>query len=203
MDWVSLISAASNAAGQYAKNSAAGRVAEAGLNQGQDSLRNSQYNTAQNAQMQGGNLDLNRKSFSEGARGNRAKQALIGDLLANFKGTNISTPGIKGSQISGGLADSMGLMGKAAGSELSRQALLKLLEGDTFEGGDILPQPGVTAQPKASTFEKIMAGIGTGGALAGSIAASQGAGGGGDSGGTYSNLQDIMKKLQAQQNGGG
>jgi hypothetical protein len=144
--------------GGSAKGAAEGRMTEAQLRAVQDRTRSDQYSTQQNAEMQAGNQDLARKAFSEDARGGRTRQAILGDLLANWSPTSISTPGIKQSSISGGLQN-IGAGGKAAGSLLNQQALMKMLEGDQFTGGKVLPTPGVQGIPQASGWEKL-AGIG-------------------------------------------
>ena len=153
--------------GGGAKAAADGRMTEAQLRAIQDRTRTDQYGIGQQAQMQQGTLDLARKNFEEDARGGRARQAMIGDLLANFKPTSISVPGIESAQISGGLQ--LGEGGKAGASEMMRQALLKQLQGDTFEGGKILQAPGTQGIPQAGLLEKIGGIAGLGGAIAGGI----------------------------------
>src|SRR5688572_1003879 len=64
------------------------------------------YGTQQNAQNQAGQLDLQRKGFSEDARGGRAKQAMIADLLQNLKDVSINVPGIQTANVTGGLRPS-------------------------------------------------------------------------------------------------
>jgi hypothetical protein len=154
--------------GGQAKGAADGRMAQAKLQGDQDALRTQQYGIGQNAQMQAGNLDLSRKNFSEDARGGRAKQAMIGDLLSRLQDVNISVPGIQTASVTGGLRPSaMSESGRAAGSLLNQQALLKMLEGDKFSGGEILKQPGVTALPQPSKWEKLAGILGNVGTLAG------------------------------------
>lgn len=164
MDWLKLLSTAapllSKTLSGGAHGAAQGRQAEAGLNVQRDQLANQQYNTAQNAQFQAGNQDLQRKSFEEEARGSRAKQAAIADMLANFKGTSISTPGVRQSTISGGLnVNTPGV--QQAMAKMREQALLAQLKGDTpggegFTGGNILTAPKQTPIPQAGGWEKFM-----------------------------------------------
>lgn len=143
--------------GGGAKASADARAREAQLNVLRDRNALDAYGTAQNAQMQQGQLDLQRKGFSEDARGNRARQALIGDLIARFAPTNISVPGIPQANVTGGL--SVGPDGQQAMANLVKQALLAQMTPDTFQGGNILQAPKQTPIPKAGLLEKIM-GIG-------------------------------------------
>lgn len=158
--------------GKQAAGSAAGRATESDLLTRQDMLRNQQYQTQQNAQMGAGQLDLQRKGFSEDARGGRAKQAMIGDLLSRLQDVNISVPGIQTANVTGGLRPSaLGETGRGAGAELAKQALLKLMQGDTFEGGQVLNAPGLSQLPKAGTWEKIAGVGGTIGSLLGALGA--------------------------------
>ena len=164
MDWLKLLSTAapllSKTLSGGAAGAAKGRETEANLNVSRDQLANQQYNTAQNAQFQAGNQDLQRKSFEEEARGSRAKQAAIADMLANFKGTSISTPGVRQSTISGGLnVNTPGV--QQAMAKMREQALLGQLKGDTpggegFTGGNILTAPTQTPIPQAGGWEKFM-----------------------------------------------
>lgn len=163
-------------AGGAAKGAASGRQLDTQNILSQDALRNSQYGTQQGAEMNAGNLDLNRKGFEEQARGSRAKQALIGSLLGGgFQPTSISVPGIKSATMSGGLAESLKNPAmQASMAELVRQAMAAQLEqgkpgGETFTGGKVLAPPPLTALPKAGKMENIMGGVGLGGSLLASI----------------------------------
>jgi hypothetical protein len=153
-----------------AQGAASGRQQEALFQMQQDALRNQQYTTAQNAQTQAAQTDLARKGFTETARSSRAKQALVGDLLQNLQDVNINVPGIQTAQISGGLRPSaMGADSKASLAEMVRQAILAQQTPDQFQGGQILAQPGVTALPQASGWEKLAGVLGTAGSLAGGL----------------------------------
>jgi hypothetical protein len=168
--------------GGAAKGAADGRKTQAELQRDQDAIRTAQYGTQQGAEMQAGNLDLSRKGFSENARGGRAKQAMIGDFLANWSPTSINVPGIKTASVSGGLQGALGEGGKAAGSLLNQQALMAMLNGDKFEGGKVLPTPGVTALPQPGKWEKTAGILGLLGGLGGTIGAAFPQIGGGGSG---------------------
>lgn len=168
--WSDIISAGGQVAGQAAAGRAAGREREALLNNQRDQLSGSQYSTAQQALMNAGTLDLQRQQFQENSRGGRAKQALIGSLLQGLQDVNISVPGIKTAQVSGGLRPSaIGAGGRAAAGELEKQALLKMLQGDEFTGGDILSMPGLTPMPQAGRLDSILSTLGTAGSIAGAI----------------------------------
>lgn len=186
MDWLSLISkvapliaATSQVAGAQAGGRAAGRQAEANTNLSRDTLSNSQFNTQQNAQMNAGQLDLQRKNFTEDARKSRAQQALMGDAFSHYSPVDINVPGVPHSQISGGL--SIGAGGKQAMAELMKQALLAQISGDTFEGGKLLTPPTQTPLPKAGKLDSFLSTLGTVGSLAGAVGANwpQKDGGGG------------------------
>lgn len=155
--------------GTGAKKAEESRMSQAALNLQQDQLRNSQYNTGQQAQMQAGNLDLSRKQFSEAARGNRGREAMIGDILANWSPTQIDVPGVKKASISGGLQN-LGPGAREAAKLLNQKALLALLEGDSFSGGEILNAPALTPMPKAGKMENIGGILGTLGSIAGGLA---------------------------------
>jgi hypothetical protein len=164
-------------AGKAAGGAASGREREAQLLMQQDQLRNSQFGTQQGAEMQAGNLDLNRKNFEEGARGGRAKQALLASLLGGgFQPTSIDVPGIKKSTMTGGLAESLKSPGaQQAMQELMRQALAAQMQqgspqGEQFTGGAMLKPPTLNAMPKAGMLEKILGGVGVGGSILGSLA---------------------------------
>ena len=163
-------------AGKSAGGAAAGRQQDTQNLLTQDQLRNQQYSTAQNAQMNAGQLDLQRKGFTEDARGGRAKQALIASILGGgFQPTQVSVPGIKNAQISGGLAESLKNPGaQASMQELLKQALSAQLagaDGEQFSGGAILPPPAMSALPKAGKLENILGGVGLGGSLLSSVLA--------------------------------
>jgi len=168
IDWTSLIQQGAQIAGQAAAGRAAGRAQESTTLNQRDNTANSLYGTAQNAQMQAAQLDLQRRAFAEQAAGNRAKQATVGDLLSRLQDVSINVPGIKTANISGGLRPSaMGDVGRTSNSILAKQALMKQLEGDQFQGGQILQAPQQSAMPQANALDKILSGAGLGGSFAG------------------------------------
>lgn len=128
------------------------------------------YSAGQNAQNQAGQLDLNRKGFTEQARSGRAKQALLADLISNIKDVNINVPGVQAANITGGLRPSaIGDTGRQSMAELAKQALQAQLSGDTFTGGEILPTPQYKAMPERGGVETALDWIGLLGAGAGAL----------------------------------
>jgi hypothetical protein len=112
----------------------------------------SQYGLQQNAQMNQGQLDLQRKQFSEGAEASRMKRALVGSLLGNMQDFDISMPGIPKAQMSGGLKPStLGQGGRDISAEMVARALSQIRSGDQFQGGNILPAPTLATPQKPST----------------------------------------------------
>lgn len=155
--------------GKGAQGAAAGRQTETGNLQAQDMLRNQQYNTQQNAQFNAANTDLQRKTFEENSRGGRAKQALIGNLLNGASDVSLNVPGVEGGAMGGLRMSALGEGGRGVGAELAKQAMLKLMSGDTFHGGDVLAPPQLSALPKASGWEKAMGIGGMLGSLVGGV----------------------------------
>ena len=154
-----IASLAGSLLGKGAQGAAQGRQAESQNVMSQDMARTQQYGIAQNAQFNQANTDLQRKNFEENSRSGRAKQALIGSMLAKMGDVRLNVPGVEGSSLGGIRPSNMGDIGKASAGIMAQQALLKQLMGDEYEGGNILPAPGVSALPKASGWEKA-AGIG-------------------------------------------
>lgn len=151
-----------------AQGSAQGRAAEANLLMQQGNLAQQGYATQQAAQTNAGQLDLSRKGFTEQARGGRAKQAMIGDILSRMQDVQINVPGIQTAQISGGLRPSaLGAGGRQAAMEMMKQAMAAQTAGDTFSGGQVLQAPKAPTMPKAGRWEKIAGILGTVGNLAG------------------------------------
>lgn len=157
-------------AGSAAAGAAQGRATEADLLSRRDLAANQQYGINQNAEMNAGSLDLARKNFSENARGGRAKQAIVGNLLNNMQDVNISVPGVQGSAVGGIRPSAIGSGGRANAAELARQATVAQLQGDTFTGGDVLEKPTLSSIPEASGWETAAGAAGTIGSLAAALA---------------------------------
>lgn len=157
--------------GGAAAGAAQGRLQEGDLLARRDLAKNQQYGINQGAEMQAGNLDLARKSFSEGARGSRAKDALLGNLLQNVQDVNISVPGVpSGGGVTGGLRPSaLGAGGRQAGSDLAKQALLAMSTPDAFTGGQVLTPPQLAPIPEASGWETAAGVGGTVGSILGAL----------------------------------
>jgi len=157
--WGALLGAVAPALGSIFGGASKGKEESRQVqNSQQGQFNNSQiakYQTEQAAQNQAGQLDLQRKMFSEDARAGRGKQAALADLLANLQDVSIDVPGIQTAKVSGGLRPSaMGATGRQGMAELSKQALQALMQGDTFTGGDILKGPQITPPAGAGGLEK-------------------------------------------------
>lgn len=127
-----------------------------------------------NAGMQGANLDLQQRAFGQQSQSDAYKKALAGALAMNLKDVNIDMPSrIPKFTISGGLRPSaIGEEGRAAGTELNKQAMLKLMNGEKFNA---LPTYQGTAAPtykKPGLFENL---AGVAGLAGNTINAAQGA----------------------------
>lgn len=171
MDWITAAKLAiegTKAASNIAAARAQGRVHEANINVGRDSNANNTYATQQRAQTDAGQLDLQRQQFLEQARGNRARQATIADLLMGHTPTRVSVPGIRNASISGGLK--LGEMGRASLGEMGRQALLAQAQPPEFTGGEMLRAPEQAPMPRGNAVDSILGNLGQWGSLAGVIA---------------------------------
>jgi hypothetical protein len=204
-NWVDL---AQNVGGQLsaqAQGRAQGRVQEADVNQAQDRNQIALYqallnnNTAQNNfGLSRGSLansnattDLNQRQFALSAPGQRAGNAVRGDILANAQDATVSgvSPNIPVPTISGGLRPSMfSADTRALGANMSAQALREQQKGDTFAPPQALPDwqappaaPTLTATPEASGLDTALS---TGGSILNTAGAL---------GGTFA---DILKKYQ-------
>lgn len=140
------ISAISSVAGKQAQGKTQGQISQAQLQQAQDRNAIDAYQAAQQAQMQAGTQDLQRKQFEQGNRSTTAKQALIGALL----GGGVTPTSIGPSGASGGLLRS--LNGNpdalAALKMLGSQGSTAQSAPVTFSGGNVIPAPTLTPLPK-------------------------------------------------------
>jgi hypothetical protein len=157
--WGALIPAIASAAGSIFGGASKGKQDERQIQNNQTTDYNNsqlaQYQTQQAAQNQAGQLDLQRKMFSEDARGGRAKQVALADLLSNMQDVSINVPGIQTANVSGGLRPSaLGATGRQGMGELSKQALEAMLSGDTFTGGEMLKGPNLMAPQQACGVER-------------------------------------------------
>ncbi len=166
------LSALGNVASNASAGRAAGREKEIDIEAKRDQLRNQQYGTQQGAEMNAGQLDLQRKNFTEGARGGRAKQALLADLIGGYQPTRVSVAGVKNADISGG--PQLGAGGKQAMAELSRQALLAQLSPDEFTGGKVMAPPSLSQLPQAGKLDSFLNTLGPAAAIGGALGSSFG-----------------------------
>jgi hypothetical protein len=164
--------AASAIFGKMGKARGEAKVAETNALQSQDQNRLKARGIAQGALIASdatltdrAALDLDQRKFGEGARGGRFNDAMRGGLAANAQDVVANRPkGIPNVSFSGGIRPSaFGPQGREAGQELSRQALLRLMEGDKFEklpSPTVLPELGMSELPKASGFDKFLGIVG-------------------------------------------
>ena len=100
------------------------------------------YNSQQNAQMNQGQLDLQRKQFDESSESSRMRRALVGALLGNMQDVNVTVPGIKNATITGGMRPSaLGQNGKDLAALMVKLASEKAQAGNAYQGGEILKPP--------------------------------------------------------------
>jgi hypothetical protein len=161
-------------ASKTAEGRALGRKSEAELAQEQDKIAVQRYL----AGLQGANTDLNQRKFALGAPGIRAGTAVRGDVLANAQDAGVQGPivGTHGNipTITGGLRPSiLSSDTRALGSQLSRDALLQQMKGDTFAPTAALPP--TTPLPKPNALDSLLSGGGLAGNL---LKAALGNGGG-------------------------
>ncbi len=170
------LGAASDVLGKQQQGAAQGRAAEANAQQNQDRNALDLYQSQQSAQFKAGDQDLQRKAFTTQDRGTSAKQALLAALLGgDFQPSQVSVPGVKNAQISGGLAASLknspGVL--AAMQKLAQQASTAQDTPMTFQGGELVKAPTLTPLPqqsKGSSILDIIARIGQiGGAVGGAM----------------------------------
>lgn len=167
MNWTSLLTnpelwgAIGTVAGGAASGKSDQRMQESATTNAANNTQLAAYQTQQAAQNQAAQLDLQRKMFSEDARGGRTKQALLADLLSNLQDISIDVPGVTKASITGGLrASAIGDQGRQSLAELRKQALQAQLGGDTFSGGEILTPPTLAAMPKKGGVESALDWIG-------------------------------------------
>ncbi len=150
-DLLSGLSGVGSVLGAQAKGDAQGQVSQGQLDNSNNSNLINLYNSAQNAQFQAGNQDLQRQQYATNNRATTAKQALIGALLGG--GYQPSHIGPVNPNSGGGLARS--ILGSpsamAAMQTLNKQANTAQNTPLTFTGGNILAQPTLAPPTKIST----------------------------------------------------
>lgn len=165
--------------GMGGKSASDSRMDQNQLQAMRDQTEVSKYGIGQNAQMQQGGLDLQRKGFGIDAMDQRMKQAILADLVANYSAPNVSVDGIKNAQFSGGLR--LSPENQAAFGDLNKKALMAAMQGEgEFQGGNILQAPRATPMQQPGFMEKLLGIGGLVGSGMGAVGgAMQGLGGGG------------------------
>jgi hypothetical protein len=151
------------------------RLAQGQLNLGHDRNLLDRYGLEQRAQMDAGQMDLQRKGFETGNRSASAKQALIGALL----GGGMAPTNIAGGQRSGGIfaalqsnPEALAAM-KTLGSQGSAAQSAPL----QFTGGQMVAPPTLSEMPKLDAADGKMGTLAKVLQVIGSLG---GGGGGGD-----------------------
>lgn len=181
------ISAGLDAVGKVGQGMSAGRAAEnqemllrdrIGLT-AQDSRQDALLAAAglvQRDKMDMADMDLKRREFARSEATERAKQTILGDVLAGLQKGSFNRPsGVPNISFSGGLsADLLGPNSRAAGGELSRSALLALMNGEQFDPmeateAEVLDQFQLSEPKKAGFLEKAFNTAGAVGGIAGGI----------------------------------
>lgn len=188
--------AAASGLGSVLSGAAAGSADQRGSENTQAAQRNAllaqiygtQQGAALNAANAGANEKMNQrgqaldeKKFALAAPSVRANQSVRGSILQNAQPLKLSgLPDRVASHIptiEGGLSPAMFSDDtRALGGEMSRQALINQLKGDTFDpmestdfSKSLLPTPKLEEFQKSGLLEKILGGLGMGSAISGAI----------------------------------
>lgn len=152
-----------------------GRAAEAGINNNYDMARVRAAQVLEDALQGRAGLDLKQRAFALTAPQQRASNAVRGDALAGLQDANVRGPIVhthgQVPQITGGMRPSL-LSGntRALGSQMSRDAMLGQMKGDTFTPLPPPQVPTITPPPQSGAADSILNGIGYAGAIGGAIA---------------------------------
>lgn len=142
--------------GGASKGRQEGRAAETKVLQEQDQTALQRFLAAQNAQNQAAQTDLQRKSYSLQAPGQRAQNSVRGDILSTLQKPPAAThPRANVVDFMKG-APELSANSRALGSAMSQQALDSQMAGDTFTGGAMLPVPQASALPKPTGLDKFL-----------------------------------------------
>lgn len=187
--WAPLISQGVSVAGQIAKSRQQGREAQATAQVPVDQLNQRAYETDLSAKRQGLEAQdaallaravgmLQEQAAARQAPGERASNAVRGDILANAQDATFSgSSRIPKFEFGGGLRPSMlSSNTRQLGSEMSRQALLDQLKGESTPFSDLPAadyssiinapgSPGGTALPQGGKMDTILQAIGEYGGL--------------------------------------
>jgi hypothetical protein len=166
IDWGTIAQVGLNMASQYAGGRNQARQSAVQGQQVQNSQQLAQNQDQNSMALRLAEIELLRKQFEETNRSQRAQQVAQGGAQANVQDISFSRPShITNFGVSGGMRPSaMGAQGRAAGNELSNQAMVALLKGGDFSPINTTGPIDLDASmPEESTFDKIMGGIGTAG----------------------------------------
>jgi hypothetical protein len=147
--------------------SAANRGEQANQQFNRDQLLTTQARDAANNSLQRGQLELDTQKADRESQADAYIKALRSALAMNMKDVQFSREGFRSpvSNISfnGGMRPSaIGQQGIDAATELNRQAMLRLIDGDKHTPVDDYKAPEVTPPPEAGFWEKLAGPIGLG-----------------------------------------
>ena len=171
VDWGTIAQVGMNMASQYSAGRNQARQQALQGQQVQNQQKVNQNQDQNSVALRLAEIELLRKQFEESNRAGRARQVAQGGAMSNVQDLSFSRPShITNFQVSGGMRPSaMGAEGRAAGGELSRQAMMSLLQGgNEFSPVQTAGPVNLDASlPQESTFDKIVGGIGTAGSAIG------------------------------------
>ena len=166
------LGAAGEVLGKQQQGKAEGAAKEAEIQQAQDRNALASYQAEQAAQNSAGQLDLQRKQYTDDSRSANAKHAIIASLLGGGKmGGSINVPGIHTADLGGGPMAALASNPDALASlaEFGKQSNAGLSNPAAFTGGNVLKAPALTALPdvQGGGFLSTLANLGQlGGAVA-------------------------------------
>lgn len=106
------------------------------------------------------NLDLDRREYGDKARTGGYKDRMFGGLLEGLQDFQVTPPaGVQVGQISGGLRPSAMIGKEALGSQMSREAIVRGLDGPRFapvQTGAGAEIPGLSDLPQAGKLDKFL-----------------------------------------------
>jgi hypothetical protein len=153
-DYGALLSGVGSTLGAQQAGKAQGALAQAGAQQQQDRNAISLYGTAQGAQNQAAQTDLERQQFAANNRGQTAQQAMVGALLGGYKPLNTRAG------LGADLVNNPNALKAAA--TLNSQAGTAQNTPLSFTGGNILASPALTPLPdlgKSNSFASTLANL--------------------------------------------
>jgi hypothetical protein len=169
-----MIGSASSVLGAQQGGKAKGAADTAGITQAQDRNALARYQQEQQGQQQAGQLDLQRKNYTDDSRARAAKQALVSSLMGGgMPRTSVNVPGIQAASVSGGMLDAL----KNNPEALAQ--LAKFKEGSqaqqntppSFTGGEIVKPPTMTPLPDTGSGNGFLSTLANIGQIVGSVGA--------------------------------